>query len=163
MTLVSHVLSLLLQTLGIQELSVIVYFLLWGKKAWVTAPFPVLVHCGCHIRSPCSFSRITITSLGILSYTTGLSSTPASFASLSTNSFPSIPACPFTQPKCLLYFKCISVIILFLMDSINLFRLNMFCNKSKVILLSVYIAMCSSLSCPASSSSNFSKTFKIAI
>jgi hypothetical protein len=53
--------------------------------------------------------------------------------------------------------------ILFLISSIKRFRLNLFCNKSKVILLSVYIATRLSLSCPSCSSSNFSKTFKIAI
>jgi hypothetical protein len=52
---------------------------------------------------------------------------------------------------------------LFLMNSVNRFRLNLFCNKSKVILLSVYIASRLSLSCPSCSSSNFYKAFKVAI
>ena len=63
--------------------------LIYGKKALVTAPFPLFVYCRRHIWSPFSFSHITTTSLGIL-YTTGPSSTPASFVSLSTNSFPSL-------------------------------------------------------------------------
>ena len=69
-----------------------------------------------------------------------LSSTGDSFASLSTNSFPSIPACPFTQPKCTIHFKCNNAISFFLICSNKRFRLNLFCNKSNVILLSLYTA-----------------------
>ena len=47
-------------------------FLTDGKKAFVTAPFLVSIHCCSHICSPWSFSLVTITSFGILSYTTGL-------------------------------------------------------------------------------------------
>ena len=69
----------------------VVWFPTDGKKALVTVPFPVFVYCCCRILSPFSFTRVISTSLGILSYTTGPSSTAASFASLSTNSFPFIP------------------------------------------------------------------------
>ena len=63
-------------------------FLTDGEKAFVTAPLLVSIHCCSHICSPWSFSLVKITSFGILSYTTGPSSTAASFASLSTNSSP---------------------------------------------------------------------------
>ena len=129
----------------------------------VTAHFPVFAHCCCHIWRPFSFSRVTITSLGILSYTTGPSPTAASCATLFTNSFPSIPRVFFTQPKCIVHYKGASFIILFLIYSINRFRLNLFCSKSEVILLSVYIAKRFSLSRPSWSPYNFSNTFKIAI
>ena len=136
---------------------------LCGEKDFVTAPFPVSIHCCSHILIPLSFFRFTFTSLVILSYLTGPSSTAASFAILSTNSFPSIPACPFTQPKCTFHFECASAIRLFLMSFISRFRLNLFCNKSKVIFPSVYIATLLSLSFPSCSFPNFSKSFKIAI
>ena len=77
-------------------------FLTDGKIALVTAPFPVFVHYCCHISSQFSLSCVTITSIGIL-YATGPNSTAASFASLSTSSFTCIPACPFTQPKCIIF------------------------------------------------------------
>jgi len=141
----------------------VVWFPTDGKKALVTVPFPVFVYCRCHSLSPFSFIWLISTSLGILSYMTGPSSTAASFASLSTSSFPSIPACPLTQPKCIIHFKCFSAIILSLIYSLKRFRLKLFFSKSKVILLSVYIATRLSLPCPSWSSSNFSKTFKIAI
>jgi hypothetical protein len=51
--------------------------------------------------SPFPLARVTITSVGILSCTTDPSSTAAAFASLSTNSFLSIPECPFTHPNAL--------------------------------------------------------------
>jgi len=86
-------------------------FLTDGKKALVTAAFPIFVHCCRHIWSPFSFCHVITTSLGILSYTTGPSSTTAAFASLSTNSFPCIPACPFTQPKWIVQFKCARVCV----------------------------------------------------
>ena len=78
---------------------------------------------------------------------------------------PHYPCVSFYSPlKCIIHFKCVSAIILFLMDSMNRLRLNLFCNKSKVILLSVFIATHLSLSCPSWSSCNFSKTFiKIAL
>jgi len=74
-----------------------------------------------------------------------------------------IAVCHSTQPKCIIHFKCAGVVVLILISSIKQFRLNLFCNKSKVILLSVYIATCLSLSCPFFSSSDFFKTFKIVI
>jgi len=109
----------------------------------------IYVSVCCHIRSPFSSSRIIIVSLGILTYTTGPPSTGASFASLSTNSFPSISTCTLTQPKCTIHFKRDSVIMLFLINSINRFRVNVFCSKCRVILLSVYTATRLSLSCPS--------------
>ena len=51
-------------------------FLAKVKKDLVTAPFSVLVHCCCHCLSPFSLTLVTITSLGIVSYITGSSSTP---------------------------------------------------------------------------------------
>jgi len=115
-------------------------FLTKGKKDLVTAPFSVLVHYCCHCLSPLSLTLVTITSLGILSYITGSSSTAAALASLSASSFPSIPECPLNHLKCMVHFECVSSMILFLMDSIRQFRLDLFCSKSRVILLSVYIA-----------------------
>ena len=73
------------------------------------------------------------------------------------------PECPFTQPKCIIHFKFVSSISLFLRSSINRLRLNLFCSESKVVLLSVHIATGLSLWCTSWSSSNFSNTFKIAI
>ena len=99
-------------------------FLTDGMKTLVPAPFPVFLHCCCHTWSPFSFSTVIITSLGILSYVTCPSSTAASLASRSTESFHSIPVCPLTQPKCNVHFKSVSTIILFLISSINRFRLN---------------------------------------
>ena len=153
----------MLQTLGIKEFFVVVCFSLTEKKSFVHCPLPrIRLLLLPYMKSIFLLSRLSAR-LGILSYTAGLYCTAASFASLFTNSFPSIPACPFTQPKCVIHFKCVSAIILFLMNSVNRFRLNLFCNKSKVILLSVYIASRLSLSCPSCSSSNFYKAFKVAI
>ena len=64
-----------------------------GKKAFVTAPVLVSIQCCCHICSPWSFSLVTITSFGILSYTAGPSSIAASFASLSAISNYSVCVC----------------------------------------------------------------------
>ena len=48
------------------------------------------------------------------------------------------------------------------MDSIRQFRLDLFCSKSRVILLSVYIAVRLSLSCPSCRFSNCSRALRIA-
>ena len=79
-------------------------FLTDGKKAFVTAPFLVSIPCCSHIWSPWSFPLVTITSFGILSYTTGPSPTAASFASLFTNLFPSFHPAEMHNP--LLMYQC---------------------------------------------------------
>ena len=113
-----------------------------GKKALVTAPLPVFFYCFCRMFSPYSFSRVVITSRAILAYAIGPYFRADSFARLSSNSFPSIPACPLIHPKCITHLKFSKSVILFRINSINRFRLNGFCKRSKVILLSVYSATC---------------------
>jgi hypothetical protein len=82
-------------------------FLTDGKKGFGHRPLPVFVHFCCHKLSPFSLTLIIITSLHILSYATGSSSTAAAFASLSTISFPSIHECHIIQPKCIIHYTYI--------------------------------------------------------